>query len=126
MLATAVLVVACKRNEPETAFVPNTGQIQILNGCGKAGAAEIFRSELIDLGFDVIEFGNARSWNYEHTVVIARAASDRIAGDLAKVLGTPRLIHLRHPESLVEATVVIGRDYEELMRKWPHPNPRKP
>ncbi len=83
--------------------------------------AESFRDFLTGLGFDVIEFGNARNWNYEHTLVIARAPSDCIARDMARVLGTPRVLHLQHPESLVEATVVIGKDYEELMRTWQQP-----
>ncbi len=80
--------------------------------------AEAFRDFLTGFGFDVIEFGNARNWNYEHTLVISRTSSDRIARDMAQVLGTSRILHLQHPESLVEATVVIGKDYEELMRTW--------
>jgi len=124
-LCMGALTLSCQREEPKTAFVPNVGQIQILNGCGKPGAAEAFRSALTEVGFDVIEFGNAKSWNYENTMVISRSGSDRIASDLAKFLGTPYLIHLQHPESLVEATVVIGKDYEELMKKWSHAKPVK-
>lgn len=119
-----IAAVGCRKHESASipAFVPNTGQIQILNGCGKSGVAEAFRDFLTGYGFDVIEFGNAREWNYEHTLVVARADSDRIARDMARVLGTPRVLHLRSPESLVEATVIIGKDYEELMRTWPKPN----
>jgi hypothetical protein len=121
LVATASLLTACGKEEPE-AFKPNTGQIQVLNGSGKSGMADVFRDFLADYGFDIIEFGNAREWNYERTVVISRsAASDRIARDLAKVLGTDRVIHLQHPASLVEATVIIGKDYKELMRSWPQP-----
>jgi len=119
----ASLILSCRKQDaqPAPSFVPNTGQIQILNGCGKSGVAEAFRDFLTGLGFDVIEFGNARNWNYEHTIVISRSASDRIASDMARMLGTPRVLHLQHPESLVEATVIIGKDYEELIRKWPKP-----
>ncbi len=127
-MACALYANAC--HQPATdqtqTFVPNTGQIQVLNGCGKSGAAETFRDYLTGFGFDVIEFGNASSWNYQHTLVIARSPSDRIAGDLAKVLGIDRPIHLQREAALVEATVIIGKDYEELMRKWPHPNLPKP
>ncbi len=121
LVLSCLLITACRKQEaaPPAAFVPNTGQIQILNGCGKSGVAEAFRDFLTGLGFDVIEFGNARDWNYEHTLVIARMPSDRIASDMARALGTPRLLHLQHPESLVAATVIIGNDYEELMRTWP-------
>ena len=74
----------------------------------------------------MIEFGNAQNWNYDHTLVISRAESDGIASDLAKVLGTPRLLHLRHDAALVEATVIVGKDYEELMRTWSRRKPPKP
>ncbi len=111
---------ACGRQDAGE-FAPNTGQIQVLNGSGAAGMAENFRNQLIDHGFDVIEFGNARSWNYEHTLVIARTPSDRIARDVARVLGVDRVLHLEHPASLVEATVIIGKDHKEIMRTWPQP-----
>jgi hypothetical protein len=103
---------------PPENFKPNTGQIQVLNGSGRPGQADVFRTHLIERGFDVIEFGNARSWNYDHTLVLARTLSDTIARDLARVLGTRRVVHLQHPASLVEATVIIGKDYKELMRTW--------
>ena len=117
-LATLALN-GCKRETKAETFKPNTGQIQVLNGSGRPGQADVFRDYLIERGFDVIESGNARDWNYEHTLVLARTPSDTIARDLAKVLGTDRVVHLQHPASLVEATVIIGKDYKELMRTWP-------
>jgi hypothetical protein len=117
-LATALLFPACKREEKPAPFIPNTGQIQILNGCGKPGAAEQFRDYLTERGFDIIEFGNAGSWNYAHTLVIARTGNEPVARDLAKVLDTDNLIHLSDPLALVDATVIIGKDYEELSKRW--------
>ncbi|HLU69995.1 MAG TPA: LytR C-terminal domain-containing protein [Fibrobacteria bacterium] len=110
---------ACGTSPEPVAFKANSGQIQVLNGNGRAGLADLFRTHLIEQGFDVIESGNARSWSYEHTLVLARTESDTIAHDLARALGTRRVVHLRHPASLVEATVIIGKDYKELMRTWP-------
>ncbi len=109
----------CGKEEAERPFRPNFGQIQVLNGSGRAGQAEVFRDHLAGLGFDVIETGNARDWNHEHTLVVARSASDTIAGEVARALGTHRVVHLQNPALLVEATVIIGKDYKELMRKWP-------
>lgn len=108
----------CKKTPEPVAFKANSGQIQVLNGSGRAGQADVFRAYLIEQGFDVIESGNARSWSYEHTLVLARTPSDTIARGLAQVLGTTRIVHLQHPASLVEATVIIGKDYKELMRTW--------
>src|SRR5690606_17691870 len=91
--ALALSVAACGGPEQEP-FKPNTGQIQVLNGSGSSGQAEVFRAHLMDQGFDVIEIGNARSWNYDHTLVIARTPSEQIARDLARVLGTRRVVRL--------------------------------
>ncbi len=109
------------RKEEQRDFIPNTGQIQVLNGCGKPGAAEQFRNYLSDLGFDVIEFGNAEMWNYERTLVVARTESATIAEDLAKTLHTKNLVHLADTLAMVDATVFVGKDYEELMKRWRNP-----
>lgn len=119
LLLWALVLSGCGDKTPAPVFKANTGQIQVLNGSGRTGQADIFRIYLIEQGFDVIESGNARSWNYDHTLVLARTASDTIARNLARVLGTSRIVHLQHPASLVEATVIIGKDYKELMRTWP-------
>ena len=117
LVCFAVFLGGC-RQEPEPVFKPNTGQIQILNGSGKSGAAEAFRGYLIEQGFDVIEFGNAGSWNYAHTIVVSRTGNEPVARDLAKVLQTDNLIHLLDPAAMVEATVFVGKDYEELIKRW--------
>lgn len=114
----ALFLSACREKEVAEVFIPNTGQIQVLNGSGKGGAAEYFRNYLADQGFDIIEFGNAPSWNYARTIVVARTANKNIAGDLAKILHTDNLIHLFDPTALVDATVFIGRDYEEVIKRW--------
>jgi hypothetical protein len=117
-----ITLAACRKEEtPTPTFIPNTGQIQVLNGCGTSGAAEVFRDFLIDEGFDIIEFGNAPGWNYPKTMVIARTGDDKVAKSLAQVMGTDRLLHLKDADALVEATVIVGKDYEELVRQWQRP-----
>lgn len=118
LFLAAIALAGCRKAEMEETFVPNTGQIQILNGCGKSGAAEAFRNYLTDRGFDIIEFGNAASWNYAQTLVVARTDNEPVARDLARVLNTDNLVHLFDPLALVDATVFIGKDYEELIKRW--------
>lgn len=125
-IALSLALSGCTREEaPQESedFVPNTGQIQILNGCGKPGAAEHFRNFLTDQGFDIIEFGNAASWNYSHTMVVARTENLPVARDLARVMGTDNLIHLFDPMAMVDATVFVGKDYEELIKRWQRRKP---
>ena len=113
-----MILAGCEKESETQAFIPNTGQIQVLNGCGKPGAAELFRNFLTEKGFDIIEFGNAPGWNYQRTIVVARTANEPVARDLAKVLGTENLIHLYDPLAMVDATVFVGKDYEELQKRW--------
>lgn len=121
-MAAAAGVMSCRQETKAPApFIPNTGQIQVLNGCGMTGAAEVFRDYLIDKGFDIIEFGNAPGWNYPHTLVIARTRDDKVARSLSQVLETKKLLHLNDPDALVEATVIVGKDHEELVRQWQRP-----
>jgi hypothetical protein len=123
---TALLFACNDSAAPVNTFKANSGQIQVLNGSGTPGQADVFRAFLIDQGFDVIESGNARSWSYDHTLVLARSVSDTIARHLASALGTQRVVHLNHPASLVEATVIIGKDYKELMKTWPKSQKQQP
>ncbi len=109
---------SCEKKETADQFVPNTGQIQVLNGSGEPGVAEKFRNHLAQKGFDIVEFGNANSWNYRETMVIGRGRDTLMARDLVRVIGTKHLLHLKDPAVLVEATVIIGKDHEELMRQW--------
>jgi hypothetical protein len=109
---------SCRESEQATpVFVPNTGQIQILNGCGFARAAENMRDFLSEKGFDVIEFGNAPYWNFTQTIVVARSENLKVARDLAKILGTENLIQLKDSTYIVDATVFVGKDFYRLTHK---------
>lgn len=127
-LVLTLSVAGCRKKPAEKpVFRPNAGQIQVLNGSGRAGQVEVFRDFLVGQGFDVIEMGNARDWNHDRTLVLARTVPDTIAREVAEALGLPpdRVVHLQNSASLVEATVIIGKDYKELIRKWPQDRTQK-
>ena len=110
------VALSCKEDKPApTPFVPNTGQIQILNGCGIPGAAEEVRNYLIDFGFDVVEFGNASSWKYPSTLVVARTENTDVAKDIATLLGTDNWYQLMDSTHMVAATVFVGKDYYQRL-----------
>jgi len=106
-----ILFLGCKKEVKEKVFIPNTGQIQVLNGCGYSGAAEAVRNFLTQKGFDIIEFGNAQHWNFHETIVVSRTKNFVVAKDLGKILNTNNVIQILDSSRMVEATVYVGKDY---------------
>jgi hypothetical protein len=82
-----------------------------------SGAAETMRDYLTNKGFDIVEFGNARYWNFSETIVVARTENTIIARDLAKLLNTENFIQLIDSSRMVDATVYVGKDYYKRIRK---------
>ncbi len=79
------------------------------------------RDFLTKMGFDVVEVGNAKFWNYDKTIVVGRTDNLLVAKDLARVLQTSSLIQLIDSSRMVEATVYIGKDFYSLIPKWKTP-----
>ena len=115
VLSLCFFLIHCEKKEAKKAFKPNTGQIQILNACGYSGAAEEMRNFLTQKGFDVVEFGNADSWNYKKTIVVARTQNVQIAHDLGIILSTDKVIQLIDSSQMVDATIFVGKDYYERL-----------
>jgi hypothetical protein len=89
-------------------------QIEILNGCGVSGIAAQAHEFLRERGFDVVNVENARSFDYEETLVIDRGGDIRIARALAQALGTDNVIRQVRPDLVLQATVILGEDYQTL------------
>lgn len=91
-------------------------QIEVLNGCGVPGLATKFTSVLRQNGFDVVESGNFESFDITRTIVIDRTGNSENARRVARALGLPeeRIIREISPDFYLDATVVIGSDYESL------------
>jgi len=91
-------------------------QVEVLNGCGVEGAAAKFTNYLRQKNFDVVQVGNFRSDTIEETIVIDRSGNTANAEKLADVLGIEKknIIQQLNKEYLLDATLVIGRDYSKL------------
>ncbi|MCK9181568.1 MAG: LytR C-terminal domain-containing protein [Fibrobacteraceae bacterium] len=113
------LFISCEEKEkPEVAEVRQTpGDIQILNSCGIPGAAAKMRDYLRSQGFDVVELNDDRLWNYEETIIALRNPHWAGAEALAKALHTTNVIPLKNKRKMVDATVYIGKDFEQLIRQ---------
>ncbi len=114
-------LLSCEKKEPvvETPQDPIQGEIQVLNGCGIAKASDRVRDFLLQKGFDVIETGNAPTWNYPHTLIVLRKPDWSGVSALKKALNTDRVLLLRNPDALVDVSIYLGKDIEELLLNEP-------
>jgi hypothetical protein len=91
-------------------------QIDVLNGCGVSGVAGIFTSYLRSRGYDVVEIGNYRTFDVPETIIIDRVGNLENARKVAYALGIreSNVIQQINHDYFLDATVVIGKDYEKL------------
>lgn len=100
----------------QNAGIPSIGHIQILNGCGVAGAANKVADFLRARGFDVKNKGNAQTSNYPFTIVASRKKDCSIAEQVARALATDKVIVLRTADETYDATVFVGADFSERIK----------
>jgi hypothetical protein len=91
-------------------------QVEVLNGCGVDGIASQFTNYLRDKNFDVVSIGNFKSDNMEETIIIDRIGNRANAEKLADVLGVDKknIIEQLNKDYFLDATLVIGKDYNKL------------
>lgn len=95
---------------------PRAGQtfrVEVLNGTGVRGLANEVGRALMHRGIDVFNVGNADRFDYEHTILIARTRGADVE-DLAKLIGCRNTGRVERPGSMVDATLILGADYESL------------
>jgi len=92
-------------------------KVQVLNGCGVSGIANEFSEFLQRKRYDIIEVGNAPTWDYENTVIINRERRDKKYIDkFRELIGIPKeLVYpIKNDENESDVTLIIGSDYESL------------
>lgn len=128
-----VFVVSMLMPEAGTEVVKNRPQIvrlQLMNGCGVKGAAEemssAFRESSKDVVFDIIDMGNAETFNFDRTLVIDRkgdpaqpgaySGAALFIGEILKI-EPQQLILERLSDNLldIDATVIIGSDFRSKL-----------
>ena len=96
---------------------PNlTMQVDVKNGTGEDGVAKLFTDYLRDKGFDVVEIGNYGTEDQEKTLILDRKGNASNCKRIAQSLGISdkNVIPQINEKLLLDATVVIGKDYKEL------------
>jgi hypothetical protein len=89
---------------------PQRGRLEVLNGSGRAGLARQATERLRRSGFDVVYFGNAPA-RHDSSEVLDRAGSPVIARAAADELGITRVVSAPDSALLLDATVLLGRDW---------------
>ena len=93
-------------------------QVEVLNGCGEPGIGQLVMRFLRERGFDVVNIDNADHFEYRETIVLDRRGKNgpsEAARAVGGALGTPNVLLQRNDERMVDVSVVIGKDYGELL-----------
>ena len=96
--------------------IPWIGKIQVLNGCGVDGAANVVAEYLRSKKFDVKNIGNAPTGNYQATLVVSRKKDQAMAHQVADALGTGAVFVMRTQDDMYDVTVFVGSDFKERVR----------
>jgi len=93
-------------------------QIEVLNGCGVDGVADMFTDSLRKKNFDVVNTGNYRSYNIDNSIVIDRTGNIVNAEYLAEVIGidNKQVIQQKNKNYFLDVTLIIGKDYKQLFQ----------
>lgn len=108
--ATRVATLPDRQGETDRGFV----QVEVRNGCGVDGLAGAMASFLRERGYDVVETGDYESFGVARSMVIDRVGDMETARKVAAALGIQQVEQGIRPEYFLDASVVIGLDYETL------------
>lgn len=86
-------------------------RVEVLNGAGVDGLALRATDSLRSAGFDVVYYGNARSFDRERSVVLDRGGSLEKAVAVGQVLGIYNVRSEPNPDLYLDVTVMLGRDW---------------
>lgn len=104
-------------DEVENAQTPSEIiQVEVLNGCGIGGIADMFTDYLRDQTFDVVNSGNYVSFDINESLVIDRIGNMANARKVAESLNinTKNVIQQLNDDYFLDVTIIIGKDYYKL------------
>jgi len=94
-------------------------RVEVLNAGGITGLARDATEYLRDSGFDVVDFGNARDFDADSSVVLDRVGQGEIARAVADVLGIDNVRSQPDSNLYVDVSVLLGSE-------WQHPDLPEP
>ncbi len=100
--------------DQEDGAVRDIIQVEVRNGCGIGGLAGVMTLFLREHGYDVVEVGDYESFDVPRSMVIDRVGNLETARKVAEELGIEQVEQDIRSEYFLDASVVIGLDYETL------------
>ncbi|MFC1616868.1 LCP family protein, partial [Candidatus Margulisiibacteriota bacterium] len=93
--------------------------LEVLNGNGDRYGARIGAKFFKEKGFKVAWFGNAASFDYEHTMLVDWKGNVDKVVTLANLLciDPSQIIIYHKPEKKLDVTIVLGHDWENIVNK---------
>ena len=88
-----------------------TAKVEVLNGCGVAGAASKVATKLKKAGFRIARTDNAPRFNYAQNRIINHKGNIQSVKRLAKLLKCKDIKDGTASEDGVDVTVIVGRNY---------------
>lgn len=86
-------------------------RVEVLNAGGVPGQAREATLRLRDSGFDVVHFGNARSFDRDSSAVVDRVGRPELARAVADALGVPDVVSDPNANLFVDVTVLLGSEW---------------
>lgn len=114
VLMAASLAVRWSGFAPGSAAESEPFQIEVRNGTGEPGLARDVTRRLRLMGIDVLLEGNAERFDFSESILVDRRGNPALMRRLQRRLGVRRVIVQVQQNSLVDATLVVGRDRETL------------
>ena len=92
-------------------------QVQVLNGCGEKGVAQLYTNFLRNSGYDVIEYDNAKHFDFEKTKIkIHNKEHDFFETEIINLLKIqPSEIEYNYSKNIFfDMTIIVGQDFKNL------------
>lgn len=86
-------------------------RVEVLNAGGSSGAARGATNRLRDMGFDVVFFGNADSFDRDSSVVLDRSGHVESARSVADALGIRSVRSEPDSNLYLDVSVMLGKDW---------------
>ncbi|HEX6262209.1 MAG TPA: LCP family protein [Actinomycetota bacterium] len=95
-----------------TARTTRTVRLSVLNGVGTPGVGERVSKILGPAGFKLVASGNAQTFDFRETQIIATTEEFLPESELARdLLGVGKVYVSAQPSGLVDVTVIVGSDF---------------